>query len=67
MQEADDTDFDLGYQAGCEASRAAMTTDIRALVDHFHSELRALRVEIAALAGIPPALLEPPNGRLGPQ
>ena len=46
-------EFEMGSEAGTAACRAALVSDIKAIIDHFNSELRALRREICAATGQP--------------
>ena len=63
------SEFEQGYVCGAEASRAAMTTDIRNIIDFISSELRALRIEVCKAAGLPEPqpLDDGMNGRRSPR
>lgn len=41
------------YEQGCVEARAGMTSDLRRILDHYHAELRQLRIEICKLAKLP--------------
>ena len=66
-----ESEFEQGYACGAEAARAALAGDLRAVVDHINSELRALRREVCRAAGLPlPDRIDPldaVNGRGRPQ
>ena len=70
LKTIDDDAFECGYQAGAQAARAGMASDLRAVVDFITSELRALRIELCRATGQPmpePLDQNGMNGRKGLQ
>ena len=45
----EESEFDMGYLAGCQAARAGVASDMKALADHFHEEVRLMREEMRLL------------------
>ena len=50
---------DEAFQQGCVEARAGVAGDLRAVIDFFKAEVRALRREVCVLAKLPvPSLLD---------
>ena len=50
----DDEEREEIYLLGVRDARSGMAADLRAILDHFNSEIRELRREVCRLAGLPP-------------
>jgi hypothetical protein len=57
MEPDDETAFDLGFQAGAQAARAGIASDLKTLADSFRDEIARLRADITRLAGLPASAL----------
>ena len=56
---------EIAYQCGIRDGRAGVVTDLRAIIDFINGELRGMRNEVRAIAGLPPlpSLSDQVNGR----
>ena len=58
----DDEEREQIYEAAITHARSGMSADLRNVIDYFNAEIRALRIEICKLAGLP---APPPLDRNG--
>lgn len=45
---------EIAYQCGIRDGRAGVVSDLRCIIDFINGELRGMRNEIRAIAGLPP-------------